>query len=71
MTNKTKIITLPDSDGGVITLAVNDFIQAGLQAGLMNFHILPVVANVVGGPLPEPYFHWLTVQINYYDPAIM
>lgn len=70
MTNQTKIIAMFDADGSSVTVAVNDFIKAGILAGYINFNVQPAVASMVGDP-PGPYVQWLVAQVNYYDPAIM
>jgi hypothetical protein len=76
MTNQTIIITRRESTatppdgptGGVITTAVNTFINSGKALGYINFEILPVVTVISTTPAPVALIY--TVQINYYNPAL-
>jgi hypothetical protein len=76
MTNQTYIITTSETYADpvvAITTAVNNFVVSGLASGYINFDIKPVVvSDDYNGTGPAPLNTKLyTVQINYYDPAIM
>jgi len=75
-TNQTQIFTetvpTPTTTGATASLynAVNSFVTTGISSGYINFHILPVVVTAVPGTTPPIQFVF-TVQVDYYNPAIM
>ena len=79
-TNQTQIISLVDTPdpvtgvASVIDTAVNSFIDSGIASGFINFDVKNVVVTqeyIAGTPPTPTGNNYYTVQINYYDPAIM
>ena len=73
VTNQTEIITAVQTEGGinVVNTAVNTFITNGIASGYINFDIKPVFVVIASNASGATTQFCYTVQINYYNPAIM